>query len=275
MATLLYRLGAFSARRWRTMLIGWLLTLAAVVGLGLTLAGSFADSGSIPGSPAQTALIKMDRHFPEPDQQSAQIVFQAPPGQKVTDAAPRTAVADALEAMGRIFGVSEVENPAESGTVSKDGRTAVAEVTFATKEADDVPDGTLDAVRAAGDGAEQAGLKAVYGGIDLRDVTWRLEMIPAADFIGMPTGASDAGCIESFAENPVHWVKVRPPEAGRHWEEHGTWLRPPILIDRRLLDPSDSGLQVLEGRTRVGVLRGRLREGLHVASHHQAWVGHP
>ncbi|MFD5661021.1 histidine kinase dimerization/phospho-acceptor domain-containing protein [Streptomyces hirsutus] len=109
----------------------------------------------------------------------------------------------------------------------------------------------------------------------LRDVTWRLETIPAADFMGMPTGASDAGCIESFAENPVHWVKVRPPEVGRHWEEHGTWLRPPILIDRRLLDLSDSGLQVLEGRTRVGVLRGRLREGLHVASHHQAWVGHP
>ncbi|MFK4102025.1 hypothetical protein ACI2L1_18500 [Streptomyces sp. NPDC019531] len=68
-------------------------------------------------------------------------------------------------------------------------------------------------------------------------------------------------------------VRVRRPEVGRHWEEHGTWLRPPILIARRLLDPSDSGLQVVEGRTRVGVLRGRLREGLHVASHHQAWVG--
>ncbi|MET7903859.1 hypothetical protein ABZS86_21400 [Streptomyces sp. NPDC005355] len=114
-----------------------------------------------------------------------------------------------------------------------------------------------------------------YGSIDLRAVTWQLETIPAADFNTMPTGASDAGCIESYAENPVHWVKVRRPEVGRHWEEHGTWLRPPILIDRRLLDPSQSGLQVLEGRTRVGVLRGRLREGLHVASHHQAWVGHP
>ncbi|MFG2260830.1 hypothetical protein [Streptomyces mirabilis] len=112
-----------------------------------------------------------------------------------------------------------------------------------------------------------------YDSIDLLEVKWQLETIPAADFIRMPTGASDAGCIEIYAENPVHWVKVRRPEVGRHWEEHGTWLRPPILIARRLLDPSDSGLQVVEGRTRVGVLRGRLREGLHVASHHQAWVG--
>ncbi|MEU8874450.1 hypothetical protein AB0D24_25530 [Streptomyces javensis] len=82
-----------------------------------------------------------------------------------------------------------------------------------------------------------------YGSIDLHEVRWRLDTIPAADFIGMPTGASDAGCIESYAENPVHWVNVRRPEVGRHWEEHGRWLRPPILIVRRLLDPSDSGPQ--------------------------------
>ncbi|MFJ9893451.1 hypothetical protein ACIQPR_08965 [Streptomyces sp. NPDC091280] len=113
-----------------------------------------------------------------------------------------------------------------------------------------------------------------YGGIDLRKITWRLETIPVADFNEMPTGESDAGCIEGFAEDPVHWVEIRPPEVGRHWEEHGTWMRPPILIDRRLLVVSDSGLQVLEGRTRVGVLRGRLRDGLHVATRHRAWVGH-
>ncbi|MEV0982577.1 hypothetical protein [Streptomyces sp. NPDC049915] len=114
-----------------------------------------------------------------------------------------------------------------------------------------------------------------YGGIDLREVRWQLETIPAADFNEMPTGASDADCIESYAKNPVYWVELRPHKVGHHWEEHGTWMRPPVLIDRRLLAPSNSGLQVLEGRTRVGVLRGRLREGLRVASHHQAWVGRP
>lgn len=89
-------------------------------------------------------------------------------------------------------------------------------------------------------------------------------------------GVSDDGLSYGrFRADPAHWVTVRPPEIGRHWEKHGTWLRPPILIDRRLLAPSDSGLQVVEGRTRVGVLRGRLREELHVASNHQAWVGHP
>ncbi|MFF5977114.1 hypothetical protein ACFY7C_37040, partial [Streptomyces sp. NPDC012769] len=111
-----------------------------------------------------------------------------------------------------------------------------------------------------------------YGRIDLRAIGWRLETVPAADFHEMPTGASDAGCIEELAENPVHWVTVRPPEVGRQWEEHGTWLRPPLLINRCLLVPSDRGLRVVEGRMRVGVLRGRLRQGLHVASHHLAWA---
>ncbi|MFE2601072.1 hypothetical protein ACFXCZ_32060 [Streptomyces sp. NPDC059396] len=114
-----------------------------------------------------------------------------------------------------------------------------------------------------------------YGDAELCDVTWKLETIPAADFHTMPTGQSEAGLIEHFAENPVYWAARKLPEVGRHWEEHGTWLRPPILIDRHLLEPSNSGLQVVEGRTRVGVLCGRRREGLYVAPHHRAWVGRP
>lgn len=110
-----------------------------------------------------------------------------------------------------------------------------------------------------------------YRDIALEGIAWSLDMIPTADFDDMPTGASEADCIEYFAENPMYWVKVSPAEVGHCWEERGTWMRPPILIDRRLLAPSNSGLQVLEGRTPVGVLRG----GLRVASHHQAWVGRP
>ncbi|MEU6025767.1 MMPL family transporter [Streptomyces tauricus] len=164
MAALLYRLGALGARRWRTTLVGWLLALGAVTGLGFSFAGSFEDSGSIPGSPAQTALTKMDRHFPSPDVQSADIVFQAPPGRKVTDPDLREALAAGIAAMGDVHGVAEVGDPVEDDTVSEDGRTAVAQVAFTTKKDEDVPAGTLDAVKDAGERARQAGLRTVYGG---------------------------------------------------------------------------------------------------------------
>ncbi|MGN9815263.1 MMPL family transporter [Streptomyces sp. SD11] len=164
MAALLYRLGALGARRWRTTLVGWLLALGAVTGLGFSFAGSFEDSGSIPGSPAQTALTKLDRHFPSPDVQSADIVFQAPPGRKVTDPDLRESLAAGIAAMGDVHGVAEVGDPVEDDTVSEDGRTAVAQVAFTTKKDEDVPAGTLDAVKDAGERARQAGLRTVYGG---------------------------------------------------------------------------------------------------------------
>ena len=113
-----------------------------------------------------------------------------------------------------------------------------------------------------------------YGGLDLSAVKWDVELIPVQEFDEMPTGPSDSNCIETYAANPDHWVDVR-----RHmgvaqcWETRGTWKRWPLLIDRRLLNPPGNGLQVVEGRTRVGVLRGRHREMAFVADRHLAWVG--
>ena len=71
----------------------------------------------------------------------------------------------------------------------------------------------------------------------------------------------------------LHPYKLAKTGVAQCWETHGTWKRWPILIDRRLLDPPESGLQVVEGRTRVGVLRGRHRQGILVAERHLAWVG--
>jgi hypothetical protein len=118
-----------------------------------------------------------------------------------------------------------------------------------------------------------------YGKVDLSGIVWDVEAVTADELCATPTGASDDGCIEEYADNPDHWVAVRHTGihegVARFWEELGTWKRPPILIDRRLLDPSASGLQVVEGRTRVGVLKGRRRQGSFVATRHQTWVGRP
>lgn len=118
-----------------------------------------------------------------------------------------------------------------------------------------------------------------YGTVDLTAILWTLETVTAAELSTMPTGPSEAGCIEQYALHPGHYVSVR--SSGIHtgvpekWRDHGTWKRPPLLLDCRLLEPSASGLQVLEGRTRVGVLRGRLRENDFVATTHEVWVARP
>ncbi|WAU82550.1 MMPL family transporter [Streptomyces sp. Qhu-G9] len=164
MATLLYRLGTFGAERWRTMLIGWLLTLGAVAGLGISFAGTFQDSNSIPGSSAEVALTKMDRHWPEPAGTGGQIVFQAPSGHRLTEPGLQKSLASSLDATSRVDGVIGVSSPAEGGEVSKDERTAVAPILFDSELDGDAPQATLEAVKNAGAEARGAGLKTVYGG---------------------------------------------------------------------------------------------------------------
>lgn len=115
------------------------------------------------------------------------------------------------------------------------------------------------------------------GDLDLSQIGWQVEAISAEAFMTMSTGLSDAGAIEEFARDPEHWIAVRHqgPHVGVRlsWETHGTWKRWPILLDQSLLTPKVDGLQLVEGRTRVGVLRGRRLQGGVVAQRHLAWVG--
>ena len=118
-----------------------------------------------------------------------------------------------------------------------------------------------------------------YEKVELTGIAWRVEPLPLDEFLAMSTGPSEISAIEYFAADPDHWVAVR--KHGEHmgvreaWETHGTWKRWPIVIDGSLLTPPTQSLQLVEGRTRVGVLRGRRRDGKLVADRHLAWVGRP
>ncbi|MFL6108098.1 MAG: hypothetical protein ACJ72L_14140 [Marmoricola sp.] len=112
-----------------------------------------------------------------------------------------------------------------------------------------------------------------YGHLDLQTITWHDELVSKAAFLTMSTGRSDGDLIDENAAQADHWSEVRRHlGVPQHWESHGTWMRRPILIDRSLLDPEETGLQVIEGRTRVGILRGFVRQGRAVADLHAAWV---
>ncbi|MFF1385726.1 hypothetical protein ACFVWT_19415 [Arthrobacter sp. NPDC058288] len=112
-----------------------------------------------------------------------------------------------------------------------------------------------------------------YGAIDLTQVAWMREAMPTELIQNVPTGASDHGAIEDYAKNPVYWAEKRGAAVVDSWDQNGTWLVPPLLISRDLLKSGAKGWQLIEGRTRVGVLRGRVARQLHVATHHDTWVG--
>jgi RND superfamily putative drug exporter len=163
MARFLHRVGAFAVRRRRSVLVGWLAILIALIAFAGLSGGSFATSSSIPGSPAQRSLDQMDRSFPSPEGASAQIVFTAAAGHRLDERALASALHATVGAAAHVDGVTSVSDPIADGPMTKDGRTAVADVQLKALK-DDVTQGTLDALTATAAPSAAAGIDVHVGG---------------------------------------------------------------------------------------------------------------
>ncbi|WP_380173174.1 MMPL family transporter [Kineococcus sp. DHX-1] len=159
MATLLYRLGRFSARRHWLVLAVWAALVAALAGLafGLNQTAAKDTSFSIPGTQASDGLDLLEQKFSSgANNATATVVFQAPQGQTLT-AANATVVQGVVAEVGRLDGIASVTDPfaQQSPMVSRDGRIAAARVTF---------DGTVGDVTAAqADALERVADRTVDG----------------------------------------------------------------------------------------------------------------
>src|SRR3954471_9051165 len=89
MATFLYRLGRFSFRRRRLVLMLWIAVLAAV-GIGaMSVTTSSSDSFALPGTQSQKAIDLLEKEFPQASASgaTARVVFEAPDGQQLKSGA--------------------------------------------------------------------------------------------------------------------------------------------------------------------------------------------
>ncbi|MFF4030862.1 MMPL family transporter [Streptomyces sviceus] len=170
MATFLYRVGRLAfRRRWYVALV-WAAVLAAV-GLGALKAPGAADEGfSMPGIESQKAFDLMEQRFPgtTADGATARVVFVAPHGEKVTAAGNRKAVEDAVADLADGSQVASAVDPFQAKTVSKDGTTAYATVTYKVA-ADDLTDAGRTQLEKALDEARDAGLTVDAGGTAVAD----------------------------------------------------------------------------------------------------------
>ncbi|MFJ5264705.1 MMPL family transporter [Streptomyces sp. NPDC088387] len=159
MATFLYRLGRYSFRRRRLVLMLWIAVLA-VVGIGASsVSGSTSDDFSIPGTQSQQATDLLKKEFPQAsaDAASAQVVFAAPDGQKLTSGSNKGEIESLVADLGRADQVAAVADPYTSGAVSKDGTVAYAQVTYKVAQAD-VTDHAREALEDIAAKGERAGL---------------------------------------------------------------------------------------------------------------------
>ena len=86
MSILLQRIATLTFRRKRTFLAVWLLAIVATLGCYAAFGSAINSQFTIPGSSSQNALDRLQKSLPPAAGTSAQIVFESPPGTKVTDA---------------------------------------------------------------------------------------------------------------------------------------------------------------------------------------------
>jgi hypothetical protein len=118
-----------------------------------------------------------------------------------------------------------------------------------------------------------------YGHLDLRRLDWHLRELPACEILAASVYGPFQSWISSvtsrlryFGQQGWSCIDVRP-RVVEYWKEHRTWVRPPILIDGRLVD-SGTCFHLVEGHTRVGILTGLRSFGiLDGESVHLIWVG--
>ena len=163
MATFLYRLGRLAFRRRRVVVVVWLAVLA-VTAVGASLGGALStDTGSAPGTEAQSALDLARDRFPGlgTDRAQARIVLTAPAGTTITG--ERAAVDRLVADVSGGTQVANVVSPFAARAVSEDGSTAYATVTY-TAAAGDLTTAAKDQLRAAVAAARAAGLTVDVGG---------------------------------------------------------------------------------------------------------------
>ncbi|MGP4012742.1 MMPL family transporter [Streptomyces sp. 4N124] len=165
MATFLYQVGRLAfRRRWYVTLV-WAAVLA-VAGLGALKAPGASDEGfSMPGIESQKAFDLLEQRFPglTADGATARVVFVAASGEKVTASENRQAIESAVGEVTEGTQVASAADPFQSESVSKDGRTAYATVTYEVG-AKELTDASKTQLERALHMAQDAGLTVEAGG---------------------------------------------------------------------------------------------------------------
>ena len=163
MSSLLYRIGQACFRHRRVVLAVWIVVIAGLAVLAVSVKQPTTDSFTIPGTESQQALNLLDEKFPGTGGAQAQAVFSVPAGQSLTTSAHREAIESTLAQLRKLPQVVSVSDPFSTGTISKNGQIAYAVVAYPVAVAD-VTAHAQTALLDSGGPAKAAGVTVNFGG---------------------------------------------------------------------------------------------------------------
>jgi RND superfamily putative drug exporter len=128
---------ACATHPWRVV-FGWIGIVVLLVVLVATVGGSLKDEFEIPGSDTQKATDLIEKEFASEQGGVLNLVFAAPPGQRLDTPERKTAIEKAIARLKSPefkptedkAGIESVGDPFDKNTFSDDGRIAYAEAQF-------------------------------------------------------------------------------------------------------------------------------------------------
>ena len=181
MATFLYRLGHFSVRNRRWVLLLWIGLLIAVGGASASAGGKTNDTLTLPGTESQQAFDLLEERFPSQSGSSTQVVFAATDGATLADEASQATIDETMASIAEIDGVSLAAPPSATGAISPEGTVALGQVRYPVSSLE-VTDKTLEELELAVESARSDGIIVEFGG----DVVPGVEMEPpSSELIGL------------------------------------------------------------------------------------------
>ncbi|RFA07723.1 hypothetical protein B7R21_14210 [Subtercola boreus] len=173
MAVLLYRIGAFAARRHFLVMAVWLLIVMAAVGGALAFPGKGSAAVEIPGTQSQTAIDLLGSRFPAANGGSSKVIFVAPSGQSIRSF--ESQISGVAAKMKTLPGQSSVTDPfdtsgppavaaAAAAQIAPDNSMAYISIAYSVP-ATDLTDADTEALEAMGDSIAENGLTVAYAGV--------------------------------------------------------------------------------------------------------------
>ena len=118
-----------------------------------------------------------------------------------------------------------------------------------------------------------------YSNLNIKKLNWSIIEIKANDIVKCSCYEDyieyvDEICnrLDKFEEEAFSCIDIRD-EVVKNWEKKSTWLKKPIFLDASLINKSNK-LHLVEGHTRLGILKGLLSKGLiNQDTTHKVWFG--
>lgn len=165
MAKYLYRLGHWSARNAKKVLIGGIGFLLTLAMLAIAVGPSFNDNISIPGLQSESAIKLLNKEFagPQEDGGQARLVIKAPEGETLSSETAQLFIQKVLKDIKEDTQVKSVTSPYENYSIRADKNIAYLDVTYETP-AGEVTDQSRDHLSSVAETMSSSGWEAELTG---------------------------------------------------------------------------------------------------------------